>query len=165
MRIRKNAKLSPLLFSSHASAPEVLQSHVCQLNQSPWDVIPFAQDSNQVSIFVHFLSTPKFIILSITRRSVKTLFADFSSSTCILGFILFFLSSPPSTLGFFLTKNPKLYFCPSASRMLDQVNGFCSFFCFIIWVWFYSYYLFFPEDRRRRQFRWKWKSRRFHRSC
>ncbi|XP_048320710.2 uncharacterized protein LOC107432955 isoform X2 [Ziziphus jujuba] len=47
MRIRKNAKLSPLLFSSHASAPEVLQTHVCQLNQSPWDVIPFSQDSNQ----------------------------------------------------------------------------------------------------------------------
>ncbi|XP_030487748.1 uncharacterized protein LOC115704688 [Cannabis sativa] len=45
MRIRKNAKVSPLLFSSHASAPEVLQSHVCQLNQSPWDVIPFAQYS------------------------------------------------------------------------------------------------------------------------
>ncbi|GMY23700.1 putative lysozyme-like protein [Fagus crenata] len=47
MRIRKNAKLSPLWFS-HASAPETaLQAHVCQLNQSPWDVIPFAQDSNQ----------------------------------------------------------------------------------------------------------------------
>ncbi|PON97334.1 WRC domain containing protein [Trema orientale] len=47
MRIRKNAKLSPLLFSSpHASAPEALQSHVCQLNQSPWDVIPFAQYSS-----------------------------------------------------------------------------------------------------------------------
>ncbi|KAF3441530.1 hypothetical protein FNV43_RR15444 [Rhamnella rubrinervis] len=47
MRIRKNAKLSPLLFSSHASAPEALQTHVCQLNQSPWDVIPFPhQDSH-----------------------------------------------------------------------------------------------------------------------
>ncbi|KAL4599131.1 hypothetical protein ACB092_11G105300 [Castanea dentata] len=39
MRIRKNAKLSPLWFS-HASAPESLQAHVCQLNQSPWDVLP-----------------------------------------------------------------------------------------------------------------------------
>lgn len=57
MRIRKNAKLSPSWFS-HASAPEALQTHVCQLNQSPWDAIPFAQDSSQVSppqSFSHFL--------------------------------------------------------------------------------------------------------------
>ncbi|GLT62460.1 hypothetical protein SLA2020_350990 [Shorea laevis] len=47
MRIRKNAKLSPSWFS-HASAPEALQTHVCQLNQSPWDAIPFAQDSSQL---------------------------------------------------------------------------------------------------------------------
>ncbi|XP_021641108.2 uncharacterized protein LOC110635919 isoform X2 [Hevea brasiliensis] len=44
MRIRKNAKLSSLIFS-HASGPEALQTHVCQLNQSPWDVIPFAQET------------------------------------------------------------------------------------------------------------------------
>ncbi|KAF2315283.1 hypothetical protein GH714_038698 [Hevea brasiliensis] len=44
MRIRKNAKLSSLVFS-HASEPEALQTHVCQLNQSPWDVIPFAQET------------------------------------------------------------------------------------------------------------------------
>lgn len=44
MRIRKNAKLSSIL-PSHASTPETLQTHVCQLNQSPWDVIPFSQDS------------------------------------------------------------------------------------------------------------------------
>ncbi|KAG7025993.1 hypothetical protein SDJN02_12491, partial [Cucurbita argyrosperma subsp. argyrosperma] len=44
MRIRKNAKLSPLLFLAVESIPEVhLQTHVCQLNQSPWDVIPLHQ--------------------------------------------------------------------------------------------------------------------------
>ncbi|XP_038875417.1 uncharacterized protein LOC120067877 [Benincasa hispida] len=49
MRIRKNAKLSPLLFSAVESVPEVLQTHICQLNQSPWDVIPLHQhDTNQV---------------------------------------------------------------------------------------------------------------------
>ncbi|PQM37018.1 uncharacterized protein Pyn_03117 [Prunus yedoensis var. nudiflora] len=48
MRIRKNAKVSPLLFSSHAPAAEDLQAHVCQLNQSPWDVISFGPDSNQL---------------------------------------------------------------------------------------------------------------------
>ncbi|WCJ22755.1 hypothetical protein M5689_004827 [Euphorbia peplus] len=41
MRIRKNKNLSSLMFS-HASGAEPLQSHVCQLNQSPWDVIPFS---------------------------------------------------------------------------------------------------------------------------
>ncbi|KAG6575189.1 hypothetical protein SDJN02_23919, partial [Cucurbita argyrosperma subsp. argyrosperma] len=43
MRIRKNAKLSPLLFSAVECVPQVLQTHVCQLNQSPWDVIPLEQ--------------------------------------------------------------------------------------------------------------------------
>ncbi|KAK3194761.1 hypothetical protein Dsin_026071 [Dipteronia sinensis] len=52
MRIRKNAKLSSILLSasscsSHASTPETLQTHVCQLNQSPWDVISFSQESFQ----------------------------------------------------------------------------------------------------------------------
>ncbi|KAF2291145.1 hypothetical protein GH714_020344 [Hevea brasiliensis] len=49
MRIRKNANLSSLVFS-HASGPEVLQTHVCQLNQSPWDVIPFAQEAYPSSL-------------------------------------------------------------------------------------------------------------------
>ncbi|KHN26945.1 hypothetical protein glysoja_031022 [Glycine soja] len=53
MRIRKNAKLSPLLFSSSSclqggSVP--LETHVCQLNQSPWDVIPFDSDSIQFQL-------------------------------------------------------------------------------------------------------------------
>ncbi|GAV79468.1 hypothetical protein CFOL_v3_22933 [Cephalotus follicularis] len=43
MRIRKNAKLSSLIFS-HASGAEAVETHVCQLNQSPWDVIPFSQE-------------------------------------------------------------------------------------------------------------------------
>ncbi|TKY63947.1 hypothetical protein E2542_SST13832 [Spatholobus suberectus] len=48
MRIRKNAKLSPLLFSSCLQGGSVpVETHVCQLNQSPWDVIPFDSDSIQ----------------------------------------------------------------------------------------------------------------------
>ncbi|XWS32151.1 hypothetical protein CRYUN_Cryun23aG0136400 [Craigia yunnanensis] len=41
MRIRKNAKLSSLLYPQ-GSRPESV--HMCQLNQSPWDVIPFPQE-------------------------------------------------------------------------------------------------------------------------
>ncbi|RHN39867.1 hypothetical protein MtrunA17_Chr8g0348581 [Medicago truncatula] len=53
MRIRKNAKLSPLLFTCSSSllqngsfSPQNLQTHICQLNQSPWDVIPFVSNSS-----------------------------------------------------------------------------------------------------------------------
>ncbi|KEH18834.1 uncharacterized protein [Medicago truncatula] len=53
MRIRKNTKLSPLLFTcspsllQNGSFPvEIFQTHVCQLNQSPWDVIPFASNNS-----------------------------------------------------------------------------------------------------------------------
>ncbi|XVF80105.1 hypothetical protein PTKIN_Ptkin15bG0043700 [Pterospermum kingtungense] len=38
MRIRKNAKLSSLIYSQSSRAESV---HVCELNQSPWDVIHF----------------------------------------------------------------------------------------------------------------------------
>ncbi|GMI98418.1 MATERNAL EFFECT EMBRYO ARREST 46, EMBRYO SAC DEVELOPMENT ARREST 8 [Hibiscus trionum] len=41
MRIRKNAKLSSVVNSTGAGAETV---HVCELNQSPWDVIPFAHE-------------------------------------------------------------------------------------------------------------------------
>ncbi|KAE8665802.1 Syntaxin of plants 71 [Hibiscus syriacus] len=41
MRIRKNAKLSSLINSTGSRVETV---HVCELNQSPWDVIPFAQE-------------------------------------------------------------------------------------------------------------------------
>ncbi|KAL2575694.1 hypothetical protein GLYMA_16G034200v4 [Glycine max] len=64
MRIRKNAKLSPLLFSSSLSSSSSsscvqggsvpLESHVCQLNQSPWDVIPFDSDSIQFKLDDNF---------------------------------------------------------------------------------------------------------------
>lgn len=43
MRIRKHAKISPLVYAvSSLKAGVVLQPHVCQLNQSPWDVITFS---------------------------------------------------------------------------------------------------------------------------
>lgn len=42
MRIRKHAKISPLLYASSSLKPgTVIQTHVCQLNQSPWDVMTF----------------------------------------------------------------------------------------------------------------------------
>ncbi|KAM2005474.1 hypothetical protein ACFX15_000651 [Malus domestica] len=47
MRIRKNAKVSPLLFTSHAPAAGHLHPHVCQLNRNPWDVIPLGPESDQ----------------------------------------------------------------------------------------------------------------------
>ncbi|KAK4804743.1 hypothetical protein SAY86_004560 [Trapa natans] len=46
MRIRKNAKLSSLSALSSPSPAASSQSHVCQLNQSPWDVISFSHDSS-----------------------------------------------------------------------------------------------------------------------
>lgn len=39
MRIRKHAKISPLLY--YASSSSLIQTHLCQLNQSPWDVLTF----------------------------------------------------------------------------------------------------------------------------
>ncbi|XP_045788107.1 uncharacterized protein LOC123883374 [Trifolium pratense] len=56
MRIRKNAKLSPLLHTCSSSLlkngsfpAETFQTHVCQLNQSPWDVIPFHSSNFNIS--------------------------------------------------------------------------------------------------------------------
>ncbi|KAF3617772.1 putative pentatricopeptide repeat-containing protein-like [Capsicum annuum] len=43
MRIRKHAKISPPLYTC-AVFPG---AHLCQLNQSPWDVITFHDDNNQ----------------------------------------------------------------------------------------------------------------------
>ncbi|KAK6141493.1 hypothetical protein DH2020_024771 [Rehmannia glutinosa] len=46
MRIRKHAKISPLLYAAASLKPgTVLQTHVCQLNQSPWDVMKFSPPS------------------------------------------------------------------------------------------------------------------------
>ena len=95
MRIRKNAKLSPLWFS-HASAPETaLQAHVCQLNQSPWDVIPFAQDSNQV-----FSLT----FLSQIYPKPSLYFLPFFISNLHFFSSVFYISSSPH-LGFVKTLN------------------------------------------------------------
>ncbi|KAL6126203.1 hypothetical protein ACLB2K_074254 [Fragaria x ananassa] len=50
VRIRKNSKLSPLLFCSQPSALDDLQPSVCKLNQSPWDanhvIVPSLLDSS-----------------------------------------------------------------------------------------------------------------------
>ncbi|GER24950.1 growth-regulating factor 3 [Striga asiatica] len=45
MRIRKHAKISPLVYAAASIHPgaAVLQTHVCQLNQSPWDVMDFSR--------------------------------------------------------------------------------------------------------------------------
>ncbi|PHT55469.1 hypothetical protein CQW23_03955 [Capsicum baccatum] len=43
MRIRKHAKISPPLYTCSVFPG----AHLCQLNQSPWDVITFHDDNNQ----------------------------------------------------------------------------------------------------------------------
>ncbi|KAL2487901.1 putative membrane lipoprotein [Forsythia ovata] len=46
MRIRKHARISPLIYGASSLKPgTVLQTHVCQLNQSPWDVMSFSPPS------------------------------------------------------------------------------------------------------------------------
>ncbi|KAI3460985.1 hypothetical protein Pfo_017648 [Paulownia fortunei] len=46
MRIRKHAKISPLVYAASSLKPgTVIQTHVCQLNQSPWDVMSFSPPS------------------------------------------------------------------------------------------------------------------------
>ncbi|KZV37766.1 hypothetical protein F511_31148 [Dorcoceras hygrometricum] len=44
MRIRKHAKISPLIYATSSLDPGTLhlQAHFCQLNQSPWDVMNFS---------------------------------------------------------------------------------------------------------------------------
>ncbi|KAL8530215.1 hypothetical protein ACS0TY_007319 [Phlomoides rotata] len=47
MRIRKNAKISPVLYAlSSLKEGVILEPHVCQLNQSPWDVMTFSPPSS-----------------------------------------------------------------------------------------------------------------------
>ncbi|XP_010316927.1 uncharacterized protein [Solanum lycopersicum] len=57
MRIRKHAKISPLHYAPSIFLQQhgvVLQPHVCQLNQSPWDVITFpAEDLQNDNIINH----------------------------------------------------------------------------------------------------------------
>lgn len=48
MRIRGNARIADIMDLdgiAPAYPPEMLQTHVCQLNQSPWDVVTFPADS------------------------------------------------------------------------------------------------------------------------
>ncbi|KAL3647712.1 hypothetical protein CASFOL_008680 [Castilleja foliolosa] len=46
MRIRKHAKISPLVYAtSSLKLGTHLQTHICQLNQSPWDVMMFSPPS------------------------------------------------------------------------------------------------------------------------
>ncbi|XP_022879051.1 uncharacterized protein LOC111396776 isoform X1 [Olea europaea var. sylvestris] len=46
MRIRKHAKICSLTYAASSLKPgTVLQTHVCQLNQSPWDVMSFSPPS------------------------------------------------------------------------------------------------------------------------
>ncbi|CAA3001033.1 Hypothetical predicted protein [Olea europaea subsp. europaea] len=46
MRIRKNAKICPLMYAaSSLKSGNVLQTHICKLNQSPWDVMSFSSSS------------------------------------------------------------------------------------------------------------------------
>lgn len=40
MRIRKNMKLSSMLLATAGNGGDKLETYVCPLNQSPWDVIP-----------------------------------------------------------------------------------------------------------------------------
>ncbi|KAJ8900643.1 hypothetical protein K2173_025420 [Erythroxylum novogranatense] len=51
MRIRKSGKFSALLFFQE-SGVEPVQAYSCQLNQSPWDVLPFpSQEFNEEDAF------------------------------------------------------------------------------------------------------------------
>ncbi|XP_047262677.1 uncharacterized protein LOC107861142 isoform X2 [Capsicum annuum] len=45
MRIRKHAKVSPLFYTCSVFPG----AHLCQLNQSPWDVITFPDDDNNIN--------------------------------------------------------------------------------------------------------------------
>ncbi|KAG5622142.1 hypothetical protein H5410_007360 [Solanum commersonii] len=62
MRIRKHAKISPLHYASSVFLQQhgaLLQPHVCQLNQSPWDVITFpAEDLQNDNIINHHTLPP-----------------------------------------------------------------------------------------------------------
>ncbi|KAL2463744.1 uncharacterized protein Fot_53400 [Forsythia ovata] len=51
MRIRKNAKISPLIYAASSLKPgTMLQTHVCPLNQSPWDVMNFSLPSTPLPL-------------------------------------------------------------------------------------------------------------------
>ncbi|XVF73149.1 hypothetical protein PTKIN_Ptkin12aG0178400 [Pterospermum kingtungense] len=57
MRIRKNAKLSSVIYPQ-GSRPETV--HVCELNQSPWDAIPFSQEPDPSFLYNQFQAQDSF---------------------------------------------------------------------------------------------------------
>ncbi|XP_019056492.1 PREDICTED: uncharacterized protein LOC104801575 [Tarenaya hassleriana] len=61
MRIRKNTTLSSLL-SAAGCGGEKTQTHVCHLNQSPWDVIPFTSSVDAAAaVLTNQLDSPWFL--------------------------------------------------------------------------------------------------------
>ncbi|XP_057981408.1 uncharacterized protein LOC131166834 [Malania oleifera] len=66
MRIRKHAKISSLMLSHASTSSPSLQTPVCQLNQSPWDVITFPSDSTSLSCLPSF----SFLLQSEEEESV-----------------------------------------------------------------------------------------------
>lgn len=94
MRIRKNAKLSSLLFTQGGQTSELPPVYMCQLNQSPWDVIPFA-------------SLPD---VEVTLSFCRLLFTDLPASS------LSRLS--PIHLGFSETLNPSRSFRAFVSLLM-----------------------------------------------
>ncbi|KAJ0265255.1 hypothetical protein HA466_0015750 [Hirschfeldia incana] len=47
MRIRKNMKLSSMLLATAGNGGDKLETYVCPLNQSPWDVIPLTSSLDE----------------------------------------------------------------------------------------------------------------------
>ena len=77
MRIRKNLKIThqALPQSSH-SAITPLQAHICQLNQSPWDVPPPNTSSPLFQVSSFTLSCRAQLCLSCMHRSDKPHFVS-----------------------------------------------------------------------------------------
>lgn len=101
MRIRKNAKLSGYCVNGGSSSvfygvddsfQTTMTTHVCQLNQSPWDVISFASDYSPFQVS-HFLSLSLYFPFFTFRSTVKNFF---SIRFLFLIFPIMFLNSPPT---------------------------------------------------------------------
>jgi len=108
MRIRKNAKLSPLMFSQGSSEAQPLQTHVCQLNQSPWDVISFSQETYYPSSSLYQVS---FFVMKCLSSFPPLLFFDRSTKTLPL-FILSLPAFPPLLLRVFQISNIRVALKP-----------------------------------------------------
>lgn len=121
MRIRKNAKLSPLWFS-HASAPESLQAHVCQLNQSPWDVLPL---THQVLFSFSFFQFLSFSFADLPKPSLS--FFAFSLSNLHFFSRVFFICL---LAAFRVPLNPKFFYFYRvfSSKYPIRLMGFPHFY-------------------------------------